>query len=78
MDVINICKEIFLLFSGIINIINILVTSDLILIILLIFYYYNYIHTCACTQSCLTLGDPMGYSSPHQAPLSTEFSRQEY
>ena len=27
-------------------------------------------------QSCLTLCDPMNYS--HQAPLSMEFSRQEY
>ena len=29
------------------------------------------------TQSCLTLCNPMD-CSPHQAPLSTEFSRQEY
>ena len=29
------------------------------------------------TQSCLTLCDPMDYIA-HQAPLSMEFSRQEY
>ena len=39
-----------------------------------------------CAQSCLTFCNPMDYSAtplrsskpPHQAPLSMEFSRQEY
>ena len=31
---------------------------------------------CVCAQSCLTLSDPMDCAS--QAPLSMEFSRQEY
>ena len=31
---------------------------------------------CLATKSCLTLCDPMDYSC--QAPLSMEFSRQEY
>ena len=31
---------------------------------------------CVCVQSCLMLYDPMDCSPP--APLSTEFSRQEY
>ena len=31
-----------------------------------------------CSQSCLTLCKLMDSSSSHQAPLSMEFSRQEY
>ena len=32
---------------------------------------------CVCAQSCLTLCDPMDCIA-HQAPLSMDFSRQEY
>ena len=34
----------------------------------------NNVCVCVCTQSCLTVCDPMDC----QAPLSMEFSRQEY
>ena len=34
-------------------------------------------HACLVAQSCLTLWDPMNYIV-HQAPLSMEFSRQEF
>ena len=33
---------------------------------------------CSVTKLCPTLCDPMDYSPPHQAPLSTGFFRQEY
>ena len=42
-------------------------------------YIYIHMHTCVCvlvTQSCLTLCNP--WTIVHQAPLSMEFSRQEY
>ena len=40
------------------------------------FYVYVYICVCLVAQSCLTLCDLMNCSP--QAPLSMEFSRQEY
>ena len=33
---------------------------------------------CTCSQSCLTLCNSMDCNPSHQAPLSMEFSRQEY
>ena len=36
----------------------------------------SWLHTCGCSRSCLTLVTP--WSAAHQAPLSMEFSRQEY
>ena len=33
---------------------------------------------CTCSQSCLTLCNSMDCNPRHQAPLSMEFSRQEY
>ena len=39
-------------------------------------YIYVCVCVCVCAQSHLTLCDPMDVA--HQAPLSMEFSRQEY
>ena len=47
--------------------------------ILCYFQVYNKViqlYMCMCTQSCSTLCDPVTVA--HQAPLSMEFSRQEY
>ena len=50
--------------------------SILLIIILLLFYYFHIACMLKLLQSCPTLYNP--WTVAHQAPLSMEFSRQEY
>ena len=46
--------------------------------ILLVKFLQTIVHVCSVAKLCLTLCDPMDCSLPGSAPLSMEFSRQEY